>query len=774
MAVNTDMYRRNYLRGIGAVGTAGGLATLGIPTATATATTLPDATVSIDPSPANVHDWPIDDRIFGKFIEHNGRDVYPGFYADHIANGSFEVWNEPTAGDRTAVLYRDTPVFAGVAYPWEPFEETGTIEFSQQSGGRHGREAEPDLESGAGVPADKRPVPAGITTPRFQRVSVKGKGKDGGYGGVRQRTALPDHRTLEYDVSVSVRGKGSVAAEVCLEAPDGTVLAHASVPVSNDWERHEVGLQLSDRSGQQYQGSPFGEYVLSFVISGHGDVDLDWVMLMAGDAVNGKFNPTTIDLLKEFNVTSLRWPGGNFASQYHWRDGVGPLQERPIVPNVNWGGLERNYFGTNEFLEFCEIAGIKPLINVGFWSQIPPVEAAEWVEYVNGDQSTELGQLRADHGYPTPWNVTAWQVGNEVYGTYQIGNKVIDEYAAEFQDYDTAMKAVDDSIEIDAVGIDPMYTDFHDGSGVRNIGDPPIWNTRLFDIANGAVEGVDIHRYTRGIVNTNVRQRWLETNETDPVGYNEVLVNFPKQFDVLIEELRSDADERGIHDLRIDVGEWNLQPVVSPGWPRAGYPTMAHATFMAGMFNTMLRQGETVTMSHMRDNSLFWRPYPIDFRPAPPGDYTARFYAEPFERETVDWKLVPVAVTSPTFTMPKTGIRIRRMENVPFVDATAIIGHTGQSDDEVIVYVTNGSLTETFTVELVVAGWPGSTQEIPTVPATLQVGAGGDPFARQTSWSSLDGFTLENLQLEPNADGNIEVTMPPASVGKLSFTLASS
>ncbi|WP_458190391.1 hypothetical protein [Haladaptatus sp. NG-WS-4] len=588
---------------------------------------------------------------------------------------------------------------------------------------------------------------------------------------MKQRTALPDDRTLEYVVKFSVRGQQINACDVQLEAPDGSVQTAESVPVTRSWQRRSVTLQLSTQSAQRYQESPFGEYELSFIAEGEGQLDLDWVILRAGDAINGKFNPTTVELLNEFNITSLRWPGGNFASQYHWQDGVGPIQERPVVPNVNWGGLERNYLGTNEFLEFCDITDIEPIINVGFWSEIPPEEAADWVEYVNGDQSTAMGQLRAEHGYPDPWNVTSWQVGNEVYGQYQIGNTDVYDYAREFQRYQTAMTAADSSIDVHAVGIDPMYTDFHDGSSEIRFGEPPIWNQELFRIAGQSVMSIDIHRYVRGIVNQANREEWLQTNNTDPVGYNEVLVNFPSEFDQLMQEVVEEAAQYGIDGLQIDVGEWNLQPAVNSGWPRADYPTMAHAAFTASMFTTFMRRGDAISMSHMRDNSLFWRPYPIDFRPVPPADYAAQTIAEPFVDGTTEWNRLSTTTDSPTLTIPETGIRIRRMENVPYVDATAILDAASRS--KAIVYVTNRNLRETYTTEVSVTGWsPTGDSSTDQVPAVLQTPTNDDPFAEQTSWTTTNGFTRETVQLEPNANGNIEVTMPPASIAKLEFTLS--
>ncbi len=713
-----------------------------------------EATVHVDLE-ADGSEWAVDERVFGKFIEHNGRDVYPGLYSDHLANGSFEVWNR--TGRRTSLLF-DVQEHDGVAHGWEPADASGTVAFEQVVGGVHGRRATPDLDWGAEVPDWIRPSPTGVTRPRFQRVHVDGR------GGVRQRTALPDARTFAYEVELSVRGEGVSACEVELSGPDGATLAGSAVPVGDAWTRHAVELDLDERSGERYRGSPFGVYDLSLVGEGAGRLDLDWVVLRAGDAVAGKFNPTTLRLLREFNVTSLRWPGGNFASQYHWRDGVGPLADRPVVPNCNWGGLERNSLGTDEFLEFCELADVEPLVTVGSWSAIGPAEAAAWVEYVNGDPSTEMGALRAANGHPEPWDITAWQVGNEVWGTYQVGHQPAGRYADRYERYHEAMTAVDPSIEVDATGIDPGWTDHGDGSVVgRGPGRRPTWNDRLCERAGRSVEGLDVHRYSAGIRSDAARRLWCLEHGADAVDYNEVLVNFPTQFDRVVGELGDRAAGHGVEDLRVTVGEWNLQPFVHEGWPRAGYPTTAHAAYVASMFNAFVRRGDAVRQAHMRDNTLYYRPYPRDLRPVNPGNYAQRFYAEPFVETDAAWHHLPVDVECATFTIPRTGFRVRRSEDVPYLDAAAV----RSSDGETVVYAVNRSLRSTCEVAVSVGGWGNAVPE--SVPLTLLAGAGGDPFARQTDWEAVDGFALTESTLSPDADGRLVVAMPPASVAKLAL-----
>ena len=731
--------------------------------------TLRDASVRIAPD-ESASEWAVDERIFGKFIEHNGRDIYPGIYSDHLVNGSFEIYN--TSGRRPGLLF-DVGIHLGIARGWEPREERDRVSFEQVSGGVRGRQPEPELDSGEEVPLLYRPWPRNVTESRFQRIEVGGggfggrvtaRGGGGGdaRGGVSQRTALPDRRTETYEVEITVRGEGISICEVELAEPAasgtgvGTTHARAEIPVTDEWERHQVTLELDARSSQRYRGTPFGTYALAFVAEGDGHLDLDWAMLRAGDAVEGIFNPTTIDLLREFEVTSIRWPGGNFANQYRWRDGVGPLEGRPVVPNCNWGGLEPNYLGTNEFLRFCELAGIEPLLTVGAWKRISPEETAAWVEYVNGSVDTEMGALRAEHGYPEPWGVTAWQIGNENWGSYQVGHVTADEFADRYEASHEAMKETDPSIEIDAAGIDPNYTEFSDGSVFdREIGKPPTWNEIVFQRAGRAVEGIDVHRYVEGTQFDVSRRLWRRVNDADSIDYNEVLVNFPSQYEQLLAELCEQAAENGIEDLRVNVGEWNLQPKVGDGWSRADYPTMAHAAFVASMFNTFIRQGDAVRLSYMRDNTLYYRPYPHDCRPINPGNYVHKLYAGSLVGET-KWHHLPIEADAPTFTIPKTGFRIREQSDVPYLDVAGV----QSSEGDVVVFAVNRNLREAFETEFEVG------DAISDMPMTLLCGAGGDPFARRTNWEERNGFELIEEMVKPEGGATV-VEMPPASVAKL-------
>lgn len=142
-----------------------------------------------------------------------------------------------------------------------------------------------------------------------------------------------------------------------------------------------------------------------------------------------------VEALKKIKVPNLRWPGGCFADEYHWRDGIGPRSQRPKMVNTNWGGVtEDNSFGTHEFMELCSLLGTEPYIaaNVGSGTV---EEMAKWVEYFNMDGESPMANLRKQNGRSEPWKVSFWGVGNESWGCG--GNMTPDYYADLYRRYAT-------------------------------------------------------------------------------------------------------------------------------------------------------------------------------------------------------------------------------------------------------------------------------------------------------------------------------------------------
>ncbi len=153
--------------------------------------------------------------------------------------------------------------------------------------------------------------------------------------------------------------------------------------------------------------------------------------------ING-YRKDVFEALKNLQVPVLRWPGGCFADDYHWMDGIGPKDQRPSLRNNNWGGtIEDNSFGTHEFLNLCEMLGCEPYIsgNVGSGTV---KEMAQWVEYMTSDGDTPMARLRRQNGRDKAWHVKYFGIGNEAWGCG--GNMTAEYYSNEFRKFNTYLR----------------------------------------------------------------------------------------------------------------------------------------------------------------------------------------------------------------------------------------------------------------------------------------------------------------------------------------------
>lgn len=183
--------------------------------------------------------------------------------------------------------------------------------------------------------------------------------------------------------------------------------------------------------------------------------------------------------LKRISVPVLRWPGGCFADEYHWRDGIGPRDKRPRRSNASWGGVETNAFGTHEFMDLCEMLGAEPYIggNVG---SATPQEMMEWIEYMTSDSDSDLARLRRSNGREKPWKLPHFAVGNEPWGCG--GNMRADYYADEYRRYSTFVKNYSGN-RVRRYASGGIDTDFK-------------WTETLMAQATQQMEGYSLHFYT--------------------------------------------------------------------------------------------------------------------------------------------------------------------------------------------------------------------------------------------------------------------------------------
>lgn len=189
-----------------------------------------------------------------------------------------------------------------------------------------------------------------------------------------------------------------------------------------------------------------------------------------------------VNALKKLKIPNLRWPGGCFADTYHWKDGIGPKNQRPSIVNTWWGGTtENNSFGTHDFLNMCEMLNAEPYL-AGNLATGTVQELADWVQYVNFAGESPMSKLRRQNGRNQPWKVSFWGVGNEAWGCG--GNMKPDYYANEFRKYSTFMTNWDNSTKL-----------FRIASGA-NSADYNWTETLMKNIPSNLVEGIALHHYS--------------------------------------------------------------------------------------------------------------------------------------------------------------------------------------------------------------------------------------------------------------------------------------
>jgi alpha-N-arabinofuranosidase len=196
------------------------------------------------------------------------------------------------------------------------------------------------------------------------------------------------------------------------------------------------------------------------------------------------FRKDVITAVKEMNVPFLRWPGGNFSSNYNWRDGIGPRDARPPRLEMAWGTVENNRFGTHEFLDYVKQVGAEPYIclnlGTGSWT-----EAQQWVEYVNGKEDTEIVRERRKNGRAEPWGVKYWGLGNEMDGYWQMGHRSAEDYGKYALEAAKLVKLTDPTTSLIMAGA----SNFRPGS------DWIAWNRTVLEYLKDYADYISLHLY---------------------------------------------------------------------------------------------------------------------------------------------------------------------------------------------------------------------------------------------------------------------------------------
>lgn len=277
----------------------------------------------------------------------------------------------------------------------------------------------------------------------------------------------------------------------------------------------------------------------------------------------------TIAAVRDLKVPIVRWPGGCFADVYHWEDGIGPQSQRQPKPNRHWGGTEPNNFGTDEFLQFCELTSIEPYININLGSGTLD-EALRWLEYCNGTTATEQGHRRAENGRAEPYNVKFWGIGNETWGPWEMGHTDANTYSTSLSLWSKAMKQQDPSIK--TLGVGSEEGNDHD------------WDRTVLRNAGNDIDFLTIHMY--GATTENSREDYLRLAFT------------ADYFDDRLTRISKMIDETTSNSVKISIDEWNIRHFENGKQNRKSPRAMQDAIFSAGFLNAMIRQAHYVEMAN--------------------------------------------------------------------------------------------------------------------------------------------------------------------------------
>jgi alpha-N-arabinofuranosidase len=259
-----------------------------------------------------------------------------------------------------------------------------------------------------------------------------------------------------------------------------------------------------------------------------------------------------VSALKEIGIPNLRWPGGCFADEYHWMDGIGPRNERPTMINTHWGGVtENNHFGTHEFLELCNQLDCEPVIcgNLGSGTV---QEMSQWVEYLNSSNISPMTDLRKSNGREEPWSVKYWGLGNESWGCG--GSMTAEYYANEMRRYGTFTKNYGDN-RLYKIATGPSDSDYNWTETLMRNGNP-----------GQSFQGISLHYYT-------ICHDWSKKGSATQFDENEYFTTLKKTLfmDELLEKhitIMDKYDPRNRVGLIVDEwGNWfDVEPGTNPGF----------------------------------------------------------------------------------------------------------------------------------------------------------------------------------------------------------------
>ena len=424
---------------------------------------------------------PISKFIYGQFIEHLGRCIYGGIWAEMLEDRKFYF---PITSNykpyRGRGITEENPFPVVAASPWQITGSPDSVTMVKENSfvGDH----TPLIQSGSGI----RQHDLGL---------VKNK-KYTGYIYLK-----PAKQRTEVTISL-VWGEERQNRD--------------SIAFTADRNRYQKCLF-------QFTAGADSTKAILEIKAAKGACFVGTVSLMPADNIKG-MRADTMKLLKELNAPLYRWPGGNFVSGYDWHDGIGDRDRRPPRKNPAWTGVEHNDFGYHEFILFCRMLNAEPLVtvNTGFGDAY---SAAAQLEYANGTRDSYWGKKRAENGDPEPFGVKFWCIGNEMFGSWQLGYMKLEHYVQKHNWIVDVMRKVDpDIIEIASGNAGP-------------------WSEGLLKHCSNHIDLIAEHFYCR--------------KQPDLLEHTAQIADRIKQKVKFHQDLRQKLDTLKDKDIKIAMTEWN-------------------------------------------------------------------------------------------------------------------------------------------------------------------------------------------------------------------------
>jgi alpha-N-arabinofuranosidase len=647
---------------------------------------LSSAKVAVDVSkPAR---YKIPRTIFGTFLEPIGNSTYGGLWADLLENPSFEegLWNAENFKkmlDEQPTLIRSSEL--GLPLPWEP------LYYDQQN--RYSSVWNDAANS---------------------HESLLVMGLPDGEVGVRQQIYLPIHRTRAFTGHTSLKllsGPPNVSLSLRRRNHPEENLAETSINIEGSaWKSYE--FQLDVPAGKLARLEP-ADFVLS--VRGETRILLDQTSLFPNDNIDG-MDPEVISMAKAMNAPVIRF-GGNFTSAYHWRDAVGPRDQRVSMRNAAWGIPEYNTFGTDEFLRFCERIGARPQVALNLGTGTPE-EAADWVRYINARWGDKSGGL-------------TWELGNELWGKFQVGYPTVSRVANLTQTFSEAIRRVDPKAVLIATGGDEdSYRDWNAAQ---------LQHPAAFDYLS-----------THFVVTTTAMQQKGASPDFVALANFALPVGLEARLHEMYGQIQSLAGARDF--VKIAFTEWlfwaegNNAPV--------RYDNMGGAVASGGFLNMLMRNAEIVPLSNMTGTIYFAGIQKERSKVfGTPAYWVFRMYSNADATTPVQTQ-----VTSEKYDVASGSTRLPAIPQVPYLDVVAARSDSGTT---LTLFCVNRHLTRDLATEISVAGFRN-----PAVLSAQSVYASSVHSKNESS--SAEAVVPTDTKVTANGQ-KLSITLHPASVTVISL-----